>query len=49
MKFLTIPPSLTRFRLANARVPVAKPGRPKGGEAQGVRALFAAIRERYDG
>ena len=32
-----------------AWIPIAKPGRPKGGEAQGVRALFAAIRERYDG
>ena len=30
-----------------AWVPAAKPGRPKGGEAQGVRALFAALRERY--
>jgi leucyl aminopeptidase len=30
-----------------AWTPVAKPGRPKGGEAQGVRALFGAIRERY--
>jgi leucyl aminopeptidase len=32
-----------------AWTPTAKPGRPKGGEAQGVRALFAAIRQRYDG
>jgi leucyl aminopeptidase len=31
-----------------AWTPAAKPGRPKGGEAQGVRALCAAIRERYD-
>ncbi len=28
-------------------VPTAKPGRPKGGEAQGMRALFAVIKERY--
>jgi leucyl aminopeptidase len=28
-------------------VPNAKSGRPKGGEAQGMRALFALIRERY--
>jgi leucyl aminopeptidase len=27
--------------------PMAKPGRPKGGEAQGIRALFTMIRERY--
>jgi leucyl aminopeptidase len=27
--------------------PAAKPGRPKGGEAQGMRALFALIRSRY--
>jgi leucyl aminopeptidase len=27
--------------------PVAKPGFPKGGEAQGIRALFALIEERY--
>ena len=27
--------------------PTAKPGRPKGGEAQGIRALFALIRSRY--
>lgn len=27
--------------------PTAKPGRPKGGEAQGMRALFALIRSRY--
>jgi leucyl aminopeptidase len=31
-----------------AWTPIAKPGHPKGGEAQGVRALYAAIRERYD-
>src|SRR5206468_4260701 len=30
-----------------AWTPVAKPGRPKGGESQGARALFAALRERY--
>ncbi len=30
-----------------AWVPAAKPGRPKGGEAQGMRALFSLIRERY--
>ena len=28
--------------------PAAKPGRPKGGEAQAMRALFALIRSRYD-
>ena len=28
-------------------VPTPKPGRPKGGEAQGMRALFAFIAERY--
>ena len=28
-------------------VPTAKPGRPKGGEAQAMRALFAMITERY--
>ena len=28
-------------------VPTAKPGRPKGGEAQAMRALFATIKERY--
>lgn len=28
-------------------VPTAKVGRPKGGEAQGMRALFAVIAERY--
>jgi leucyl aminopeptidase len=27
--------------------PTAKPGSPKGGEAQGIRALFALIGERY--
>lgn len=27
--------------------PTAKPGHPKGGEAQGIRALFALIGERY--
>ncbi len=27
--------------------PIAKPGSPKGGEAQGIRALFALIAERY--
>ncbi len=27
--------------------PVAKPGFPKGGEAQGIRALFALLAERY--
>jgi leucyl aminopeptidase len=27
--------------------PTAKPGRPRGGEAQGMRALFALIRSRY--
>ena len=27
--------------------PSAKPGYPKGGEAQGIRALFALISERY--
>jgi leucyl aminopeptidase len=28
-------------------VPNAKPGRPKGGEAQAMRAMFAVIKERY--
>jgi leucyl aminopeptidase len=28
-------------------VPTAKPGRPKGGEAQAMRALFALLKERY--
>jgi leucyl aminopeptidase len=28
-------------------VPTTKPGRPKGGEAQAMRALFALIKERY--
>ena len=30
-----------------AWTPVTRPGRPKGGEAQGMRALFTMIRERY--
>ena len=30
-----------------AWTPAAKPGKPKGGEAQGIRALFAMIAERY--
>jgi leucyl aminopeptidase len=30
-----------------AWVPNAKPGRPKGGEAQGMRALYAFLAERY--
>jgi leucyl aminopeptidase len=30
-----------------AWTPAPRPGRPKGGEAQAMRALFAAIRERY--
>jgi leucyl aminopeptidase len=30
-----------------AWTPVAKPGRPRGGEAQGARALYALIVERY--
>jgi leucyl aminopeptidase len=30
-----------------AWTPVAKPGRPRGGEAQGLRALYALISERY--
>jgi leucyl aminopeptidase len=29
-------------------VPTAKPGRPKGGEAQAMRALFAVLKERYE-
>jgi len=29
--------------------PSPKPGRPDGGEAQGIRALFAAIEKRYAG
>jgi leucyl aminopeptidase len=28
-------------------VPIAKPGRPRGGEAQAMRAMFAVIKERY--
>jgi leucyl aminopeptidase len=28
-------------------VPTAKPGRPKGGEAQAMRAMFAVIKEKY--
>ena len=27
--------------------PSARPGRPKGGEAQGMRALFRLVEERY--
>jgi leucyl aminopeptidase len=30
-----------------AWAPTARPGRPKGGEAQGMRALFAVIAGRY--
>ncbi len=30
-----------------AWTPAARPGRPKGGEAQAMRALFAVIRNRY--
>jgi leucyl aminopeptidase len=30
-----------------AWTPTAKPGKPKGGEAQAMRALFALIAERY--
>jgi leucyl aminopeptidase len=30
-----------------AWTPMAKPGRPKGGEAQAIHALFAVIAERY--
>jgi len=30
-----------------AWVPAARPGRPRGGEAQGIRALFALISDRY--
>ncbi len=30
-----------------AWVPAAKPGRPKGGEAQAMRAMFSLLRERY--
>jgi leucyl aminopeptidase len=30
-----------------AWTPVARPGRPKGGEAQAMRALFSVIRDRY--
>ncbi|MFO1034041.1 MAG: leucyl aminopeptidase family protein [Hyphomicrobiales bacterium] len=30
-----------------AWVPTAKPGRPKGGEAQALRAVFAVLRQRY--
>jgi leucyl aminopeptidase len=28
-------------------IPTARPGFPKGGEAQGIRALFSLISERY--
>jgi leucyl aminopeptidase len=31
-----------------AWVPAARPGRPRGGEAQGIRALFALISDRYN-
>jgi leucyl aminopeptidase len=27
--------------------PAAKPGRPEGGEAQAIRALYALLRERH--
>ena len=30
-----------------AWTPTAKPGRPKGGEAQALRAVFALLKERY--
>ncbi len=30
-----------------AWTPAAKPGRPKGGEAQALRAMFALLQERY--
>ena len=30
-----------------AWTPTAKPGRPVGGEAQGIRALFSLCRERW--
>ena len=30
-----------------AWTPTAKPGRPKGGEAQALRAMFALLSERY--
>jgi leucyl aminopeptidase len=30
-----------------AWTPQARPGSPRGGEAQGIRALFALIRNRY--
>ena len=29
--------------------PAAKPGRPKGGEAMGLRAAFAMLEKRYGG
>jgi leucyl aminopeptidase len=32
-----------------AWTPMAKPGRPKGGEAQAIHALFGLIAERYAG
>lgn len=31
-----------------AWVPTPKPGRPKGGEAQAIRAIFALLRKRYE-
>ena len=32
-----------------AWTPVAKPGKPFGGEAQGIRALFKVLEQRYGG
>jgi len=29
--------------------PAARPGRPKGGEALGLRAVFRLLQQRYDG
>jgi leucyl aminopeptidase len=45
-RFVTAAKSYAHFDIF-AWTPMAKPGRPKGGEAQGMRALFALIRKRY--
>lgn len=45
-RFVTSTPAFVHFDIA-AWVDRAKPGRPVGGEAQGIRALFALIKERF--
>jgi leucyl aminopeptidase len=45
-RFVTAAKAYAHFDVF-AWTPMAKPGRPKGGEAQGMRALFALIRRRY--